>query len=170
MQNIKRFDDKPYMTIGIIVVNIIVFVLMSLSGSTLDAQYMAAHGAMYPEYIKDGQYWRLLTSMFMHFGLMHILNNMVVLGAVGQIVEKAMGHVKSAQSPPPPAFLPPFSVAPRLWHFEYQRYCNCHLWFSRICHMLYVSLQHHCDQASLAYTPSNARMYCKWSSSVPGML
>ena len=32
--------------------------------------------------------------MFMHFGLMHILNNMVVLGAVGQIVEKAMGHVK----------------------------------------------------------------------------
>ena len=94
MQNIKSFDTKPYMTIGIIVVNIIVFVLMSLSGSTLDAQYMAAHGAMYPEYIKDGQYWRLLTSMFMHFGLMHILNNMVVLGAVGQIVEKAMGHVK----------------------------------------------------------------------------
>lgn len=80
MQNIKRFDDKPYMTIGIIVVNIIVFVLMSLSGSTFDAQYMAAHGAMYPEYIKDGQYWRLLTSVFMHFGLMHILNNMVVLG------------------------------------------------------------------------------------------
>ena len=94
MQNIKSFDTKPYMTIGIIVVNIIVFVLMSLSGSTLDAQYMADHGAMYTEYIKDGQYWRLLTSMFMHFGLMHILNNMVVLGAVGQIVEKAMGHVK----------------------------------------------------------------------------
>ena len=66
MQNIKSFDTKPYMTIGIIVVNIIVFVLMSLSGSTLDAQYMAAHGAMYPEYIKDGQYWRLFTSMFMH--------------------------------------------------------------------------------------------------------
>ena len=63
MHNIKRFDTKPYMTIGIIVVNIIVFVLMSISGSTLDAQYMAAHGAMYPEYIKDGQYWRLLTSM-----------------------------------------------------------------------------------------------------------
>ena len=60
MQNIKRFDDKPYMTIGIIVVNIIVFVLMSLSGSTLDAQYMAAHGAMYPEYIKDGQYLSLI--------------------------------------------------------------------------------------------------------------
>ena len=70
MQNIKSFDTKPYMTIGIIVVNIIVFVLMSLSGSTLDAQYMAAHGAMYPEYIKDGQYWRLLTSMLNTFFLL----------------------------------------------------------------------------------------------------
>ena len=62
MQNIKRFDDKPYMTIGIIVVNIIVFVLMSISGSTLDAQYMAAHGAMYPEYIKG---WPVLEAV--HF-------------------------------------------------------------------------------------------------------
>ena len=86
MQNIKRFDDKPYMTIGIIVVNIIVFVLMSLSGSTLDAQYMAAHGAMYPEYIKDGQYWRLLTSMFMHFGVMLYNNEFAVsAGASGAI-------------------------------------------------------------------------------------
>lgn len=32
--------------------------------------------------------------MFMHFGLMHILNNMVMLGAVGRIVEIAMGHVR----------------------------------------------------------------------------
>ena len=61
MQNIKSFDTKPYMTIGIIVVNIIVFVLMSISGSTLDAQYMAAHGAMYPEYIR----WPVLEAV--HF-------------------------------------------------------------------------------------------------------
>ena len=56
MQNIKRFDDKPYMTIGIIVVNIIVFVLMSISGSTLNALFLVSHEAMYPEYIKDVQY------------------------------------------------------------------------------------------------------------------
>jgi rhomboid protease GluP len=94
LQNIKRFYDKPYMTIGIIVVNIIVFVLMSLSGSTLDAQYMAAHGAMYPEYIKDGQYWRLLTSMFMHFGAEHLINNMVMLYILGYQIEENFGRVK----------------------------------------------------------------------------
>ena len=79
----------------VIAVNIIVFAVMSIFGNTLDAQYMAEHGAMYPPYVaENGQYWRLFTSMFMHFGLMHILNNMVMLGAVGRIVEIAMGHVR----------------------------------------------------------------------------
>lgn len=88
-------NSKPYVTIGIIAANVIVFGIMTIFGNTLDAEYMAEHGAMYPEYVsKGGEYWRFFTSMFMHFGLMHILNNMVMLGASGQMVEKAMGHVK----------------------------------------------------------------------------
>ena len=91
----KYQNNKPYVTIGIIAANIIVFGIMTIFGNTLDAEYMAEHGAMYPEYVsKDGECWRFFTSMFMHFGLMHILNNMVMLGASGQMVEKAMGHVK----------------------------------------------------------------------------
>lgn len=94
-QNNKYQNNKPYVTIGIIAANIIVFGIMTIFGNTLDAEYMAEHGAMYPEYVsKGGEYWRFFTSMFMHFGLMHIVNNMVMLGASGQMVEKAMGHVK----------------------------------------------------------------------------
>lgn len=94
-QNNKYQNNKPYVTIGIIAANIIVFGIMTIFGNTLDAEYMAEHGAMYPEYVsKDGECWRFFTSMFMHFGLMHIVNNMVMLGASGQMVEKAMGHVK----------------------------------------------------------------------------
>ncbi len=88
-------NDKSYVTIGIIAINVIVYVIMTIFGNTLDAEYMAEYGAMYPEYVsKNGEYWRFFTSMFMHFGLMHILNNMVMLGAAGQMVEKAIGHVK----------------------------------------------------------------------------
>lgn len=95
MHNKNYYDSKPYITMVVIAVNIIVFAVMSIFGNTLDAQYMAEHGAMYPPYVaENGQYWRLFTSMFMHFGLMHILNNMVMLGAVGRIVEIAMGHVR----------------------------------------------------------------------------
>lgn len=95
MHNKNYYDSKPYITMAVIAVNIIVFAVMSIFGNTLDAQYMAEHGAMYPPYVaENGQYWRLFTSMFMHFGLMHILNNMVMLGAIGRIVEIAMGHVR----------------------------------------------------------------------------
>lgn len=95
MHNKNYYDSKPYITMAVIAVNIIVFAVMSIFGNTLDTQYMAEHGAMYPPYVaENGQYWRLFTSMFMHFGLIHILNNMVMLGAVGRIVEIAMGHVR----------------------------------------------------------------------------
>ena len=95
MHNKNYYDSKPYITMAVIAANIIVFAVMSIFGNTLDAQYMAEHGAMYPPYVaEDGQYWRMFTSMFMHFGLMHILNNMIMLGAVGRIVEIAMGHVR----------------------------------------------------------------------------
>ena len=95
MHNKNYYDSKPYITTAVIAANIIVFAVMSIFGNTLDAQYMAEHGAMYPPYVaENGQYWRMFTSMFMHFGLMHILNNMIMLGAVGRIVEIAMGHVR----------------------------------------------------------------------------
>ena len=82
-------------TILLAAANVIVFFYLTFQGMTEDGAFMLEHGAMYVPYVLgSGEYYRLFSSMFMHFGLMHILNNMVVLGAVGQIVEKAMGHVK----------------------------------------------------------------------------
>ena len=87
-------EYKPYVTIGIIVVNIIVFVILEILGSSLDTGFMLNCGAMYPENIKAGEYYRFLTSTFLHFGFLHIVNNMFVLGASGVILEEALGHVK----------------------------------------------------------------------------
>lgn len=86
---------KPYITIGLIITNIIVFILLEWNGNSLDADYMLKMGAVYPEQIqKDGEYWRLITATFMHFGFSHLLNNMVLLGTAGQILERAIGPVK----------------------------------------------------------------------------
>lgn len=90
MQKTKRST----MTIILIAVNILVFVVFSIMGDTEDTQFMLAHGAMYPEYVSDGQIWRMFTAMFLHFGLIHLLNNMVMLGAAGAILEKAVGPFK----------------------------------------------------------------------------
>ena len=82
-------------TYVLIVINIIIYLFMEILGNTESAAFMMEHGAIYPPYIlEDGEYWRLLTATFLHFGLPHLLNNMVILGSAGQILERAMGKWK----------------------------------------------------------------------------
>lgn len=88
-------NKKPYMTIGFIAVNVIVFLILEILGDTQSSAFMAEHGAMHPLLItQDQQYWRFFTAMFLHFGGEHLMNNMVVLGASGIILEEALGHGK----------------------------------------------------------------------------
>ena len=58
---------------------------------------MASRGAMYPEFLTiNHQWWRLLTAMFLHFGVAHLMNNMVIFCCVGSRLEKYIGHWKMA--------------------------------------------------------------------------
>ena len=56
---------------------------------------MIKYGAMYPPLIfEDAQYYRLITCIFLHFGIDHLMNNMVMLGALGWNLEKEIGSFK----------------------------------------------------------------------------
>jgi membrane associated rhomboid family serine protease len=78
-----------------VVANIIVFIVLELQGSTLDTKYMLNSGAALAPLIVDyGQYYRLFTSMFLHFGIEHLFNNMLVLFFLGDNLERAVGKVK----------------------------------------------------------------------------
>ena len=44
--------------------------------------------------LRDGQYWRLLTSVFLHAGLTHLGSNLLVQILMGNIVERNLGHVR----------------------------------------------------------------------------
>ncbi|RHV65699.1 rhomboid family intramembrane serine protease [Clostridium sp. OM02-18AC] len=79
----------------LIILNITYFLYLELAGSSEDAYFMLQHGAMYgPCVLEDHEYYRLLTSMFMHFGINHIVNNMLVLFVLGDNLERALGKVK----------------------------------------------------------------------------
>ncbi len=79
----------------LIIINIIVYLFLEITDNTESAEFMMEHGAIYPPRIlEDGEYWRLITATFMHFGLPHLLNNMVILASAGQILERAMGKWK----------------------------------------------------------------------------
>lgn len=84
-----------YVNTAIIIMNVLCFLYLELQGSTENAGFMLAHGAMFAPLVVDhGQYYRLVTSIFMHFGVGHLLNNMLVLFVLGDNLERALGHVK----------------------------------------------------------------------------
>lgn len=82
-------------TICLIIINVIIFFIMGLTGATNSAAGMIEYGAVYPVLIKEGgEYWRFFTATLMHFDFEHLLNNMVMLGVSGQILERALGKAK----------------------------------------------------------------------------
>ena len=84
-----------YVNTAIIIINVLCFLYLELQGSTENAGFMLAHGAMFaPRVVDHGQYYRLVTSVFMHFGVSHLMNNMLVLFVLGDNLERALGHVK----------------------------------------------------------------------------
>lgn len=100
-QNALRLVLRPIkelfspVNIGLIVVNILIFIIMEILGSTEDVLFMHAHGAMSVYDILVGrEYYRLLTSAFLHFGTAHLLYNMIALLYLGKPLEQALGSVR----------------------------------------------------------------------------
>ena len=52
--------------------------------------------ALLAEAVNDGEYFRIVTSMFVHFGIEHLAFNMIALFGVGRILERLIGHIRFA--------------------------------------------------------------------------
>ena len=91
----SRYGKKAYVNGLLIALNVLFFLYLEITGSSENVYFMYTKGAMSaPAVLEDGEYYRLLTAMFMHFGIRHIMNNMLVLFVLGDNLERALGHVK----------------------------------------------------------------------------
>ena len=91
----SRYGKKAYVNGLLIALNVLFFLYLEITGSSENVYFMYTKGAMSaPAVLEDGEYYRLLTAMFMHFGIRHIMNNMLVLFVIGDNLERALGHVK----------------------------------------------------------------------------
>ena len=90
----NRPSKKPYMNYILIIVNVVIFFFFYLGGRSSLINAIETLGAV-PSYIIQGKRLEtLLTSMFMHADIMHILGNMLYLWVFGDNIEDALGHSK----------------------------------------------------------------------------
>lgn len=82
-------------TIILIITNALVFLLTEVTGGTDNTAHMVRWGASVPFLVTgNGEWYRLFTSMFLHFGIQHLVNNMLILGVMGERLEVVAGHVR----------------------------------------------------------------------------
>lgn len=82
-------------TVALIGWNVMVFLVMVLRGVSFFApspQQAIAFGADFGPLTLNGEWWRLVTSMFVHFGIVHIGLNMWCLWNLGRAAEQLMGR------------------------------------------------------------------------------
>lgn len=95
MKSIKT--ERAIITYILIAVNALVFALTAyLSGSISDSDInvLIFLGAKVNELIDRGQYFRLISCMFLHGGIMHVALNMYSLYALGPFVERVYGKLR----------------------------------------------------------------------------
>ena len=88
------FKSKvPYITYFLIAVNIIFYVVPMLLGSDV-YQYIIDAYCIHGPSIRAGQYYRLLTGIFLHGSIVHLLFNCYALYVIGSQLESYLGKVR----------------------------------------------------------------------------
>jgi membrane associated rhomboid family serine protease len=91
--------NPPRVTYALIAINVIAFLTeqgqFAISSSGIHGK-VVEEGVLYRGGIAEGEYWRLITSGFLHENLLHIGFNMYLLYLLGLMLEPAIGSVRFA--------------------------------------------------------------------------
>lgn len=77
---------------AITAINVAVFLAMEASGGSTSTRTLILFGAKVNPLVAHGEYWRLLTAVFIHIGLMHLVFNLIALLTFGRLAEAIYGH------------------------------------------------------------------------------
>lgn len=89
---------KRWLNINVILIaaNILVWLILCTMGDTRSAEFMHEHGAMYPPDVLAGEWYRMLSAMFLHFGAEHLISNMFMQYFLGDMLLRALSQWRFA--------------------------------------------------------------------------
>jgi membrane associated rhomboid family serine protease len=93
----KLSRSNLYVTYGIIAINVVVFILMAINGAGIFDANAMVHidwGSNYSTLTLSGDWWRLITCVFIHFGIIHLVMNVYALYMAGVYLEPMLGKAK----------------------------------------------------------------------------
>lgn len=93
----KTSSGNLYLTYGIIIINVLVFVAMVFKGVDIispTGEEIVNWGGNYLPFTIAGDWWRLISCVFVHIGIIHLLFNMYALYSIGTYLEPMLGRVK----------------------------------------------------------------------------
>ncbi|MGV3464841.1 MAG: rhomboid family intramembrane serine protease [Heyndrickxia sp.] len=89
------FDNgKPFFTYILLGIQVIVFLLLEMMGGSSNTQNLIRFGAKYNPLIIEGQWWRFITPIFLHIGVIHLLMNSLALYYLGPTIERIYGRLR----------------------------------------------------------------------------
>ncbi|HEV2811138.1 MAG TPA: rhomboid family intramembrane serine protease [Acidimicrobiales bacterium] len=96
VRSLKTLVTRPVVTLALIAVNVALFVPTLGGGLGGGSQGLTEALALNGPDVAAGEWWRLITSGFLHYGLIHVGFNMVILYQLGTMLEPALGRVRFA--------------------------------------------------------------------------
>jgi membrane associated rhomboid family serine protease len=95
----RRADrNQGIVTFTLIGINVGIYLLQLVGGAPLSADrgWIFVNGALYGPVVADGDWYRLLTAAFLHYGPIHLAMNMLALWWIGRPLEYALGPLRYA--------------------------------------------------------------------------
>jgi len=89
-----KSGKKAVFTVTLIILNVAIFLIPDVT-DLISREQMLLRWAMFrPACVEDGEWFRLFTACFLHFGIEHLAGNMLALGALGYRLEERLGHLQ----------------------------------------------------------------------------
>jgi rhomboid protease GluP len=94
VRRVSQKKTKPILTYAYAIVLLLIWGIQEILGGSTSPAVLERLGAVNAYAVLAGDYWRLVTANFLHYGALHLVMNVGCLLAIGPLAEDFVGHIR----------------------------------------------------------------------------